>query len=155
MAPVGARPDLSRIVQVLRAERFADALDLLQKLPPTSGDDPDAQLLKAIILTQRGDTVEAERVGKRLLQRDDLNAGAHHVLALCRDAAGDQPGAIEHDRMSAYLDPGFAMPRLHLGLIFRRRQESRQARVELQDALILLQREEPARLLLFGGGIRP
>ncbi len=152
IASVGARSDLSPIVQALRSERFTDALDLLQNLPPTSSNDPDAQLLKAIILAQRGETVEAERVGKALLQRDDLNAGAHYVLALCRDAAGDQPGAIEHDRMSAYLDPGFAMPRLHLGLIFRRRLESRQARAELQDALILLQREEPARLLLFGGG---
>jgi chemotaxis protein methyltransferase CheR len=54
--------------------------------------------------------------------------------------------------VAAYLDPGFAMPRLHLGLLARRAGNDVAARRELGQALVLLQREDASRLLLFGGG---
>jgi chemotaxis protein methyltransferase CheR len=54
--------------------------------------------------------------------------------------------------VALYLDPGFAMPRLHLGLLSRRSGDRDAARRELEQALDLLQREDPSRLLLFGGG---
>jgi len=71
---------------------------------------------------------------------------------LCREAAGDLKGAVNHDQVAAYLDAGFAMPHLHLGLIARRSGDRGVARRELELALSLLQREDPSRLLLFGGG---
>jgi len=74
------------------------------------------------------------------------------LLALCRESAGDRQGAIDHDRAAVYLDPGFAMPRMHLGLMARRSGDSEDARRELAQALLLLGREEVSRLLLFGGG---
>jgi chemotaxis protein methyltransferase CheR len=74
------------------------------------------------------------------------------VLALCREHAGDLDGAAEHDRVAAYLDPAFAMPRLHLGLLARRAGDRDAARRELAQALILLKGEDASRLLLFGGG---
>ena len=61
----------------------------------------------------------AERLWE-LLQRDEMNAGAHYLTALCREGAGAPRAAAEHDQLAAYLDPGFAMPRLHLGLLARR-----------------------------------
>jgi chemotaxis protein methyltransferase CheR len=54
--------------------------------------------------------------------------------------------------VATYLDPGFAMPRLHLGLMARRLGDREDAQRELGQALVLLQREDPSRLLLFGGG---
>jgi chemotaxis protein methyltransferase CheR len=60
--------------------------------------------------------------------------------------------AEEHDRIAAYLDPAFAMPRLHLGLLARRAGDRPRARRELAQALFLLRREDASRLLLFGGG---
>ena len=54
--------------------------------------------------------------------------------------------------MAIYLDPRFAMPRLHLGLLARRAGERTRAHDELGRALDLLAREEPSRILLFGGG---
>jgi chemotaxis protein methyltransferase CheR len=50
------------------------------------------------------------------------------------------------------LDPTFAMPRLHLGFLARRAGDKRAALRELKHALILLNREETSRILLFGGG---
>jgi chemotaxis protein methyltransferase CheR len=64
----------------------------------------------------------------------------------------DCRGAAERDRFAAYLDPAFAMPRLHLGLLARRAGDREAQRREFGQALSLLQREDASRLLLFGGG---
>jgi chemotaxis protein methyltransferase CheR len=144
--------DLTVPLELLRKERFQEALDVLQALPPDALNDADVLLLEAVLLTHRGRLAQAEEVCRRLLERGELNAGAHYILALCREASGDIDGAAHHDQTAAYLDPSFAMPRLHLGLLARRAEDRDTARRELNRALALLQREDASRLLLFGGG---
>jgi chemotaxis protein methyltransferase CheR len=148
------RRDLAAAVELVREERISEAMDAVAALPAEAGADPDAQLLRAALLTSCGRLGEAEEVCARLLRRDDLNAGAHYLAALCREHAGDREGAAEHDRAAAYVDPGFAMPRLHLGLLARRAGDLESARHELGQAAVLLQREDASRILLFGGGFR-
>jgi len=145
-------PDLSLTLDLLKRERFSDALELLSELPRESTGDPEALLLRAVLLTHSGRLDEAERVCVDLLDLDEMNAGAHYVLALCREGVGDRKGAVDHDQMAVYLDPAFAMPRLHLGLIARRANDREVVHNELGQALALLQREDASRLLLFGGG---
>jgi chemotaxis protein methyltransferase CheR len=147
-------PDLSAPLDLLRQERFGDALTAMAALPADRSADPDALLLEAILLTHQGRLGEAEVVCRRLLELDELSAGAHHVLSLCKDGNGDRAAAIEHDQVAIYLDPTLAMARLHLGLLARRGGDVATARRELAEALVLLQREETSRLLLFGGGFR-
>ena len=137
---------------LLRHERFAEALSHVQARPSERVADPDVLLLEAMLLTHGGQLAAAEIACRSLLAIDELNAGAHYVLALCREHSGDGAAAAEHDRVAAYLDPGFAMPRLHLGLMARRVGDREAARRELTQALFLLEREDAARLLLFGGG---
>jgi chemotaxis protein methyltransferase CheR len=149
---VSPRWDLDRSLELLRKERFAEALALVGALPPESAGDPDVLLLRAVLLTQSGDLSGAERVCAELLAFDEMNAGAHYLLAICREGLGDRQGAIEHDQVAVYLDPGFAMPRLHLGLLARRAGEPETARRELGQAFLLFQREDSSRVLLFGGG---
>jgi chemotaxis protein methyltransferase CheR len=144
--------ELAAAMDLLKNERFVEALALVQGLPAQSTRDPDVRLLHAVLLTHRLQLEEAERMCRELLADDQLNAGAHYLLALCRERAGDQRGATEHDQYAIYLDPSFAMPRLHLGLLARRNCESDLARRELAQAHILLQREDASRVLLFGGG---
>ncbi len=151
VAPI-ARADLGPALALLGQERFTEALAALRDLPSDLRLGPDALLLGAVLLTNRGDLAEAEGLCRQLLERDEFNADAHYLLALCRDHAGDPLGATECDRTALYLDPCFAMARLHLGLVARRSGEFATARVELGLALDLLQREEPSRVLLFGGG---
>lgn len=146
------RADYGAALDLLSRERFAQALDLVETFPPQSLTDPDMLLLRGALLVHAGQLGAAEQVCRALLDRDDMNAGAHHVLALCREGAGDRPGAIEQHQIAAYLDPSFAMPHLHLGLIARRVGDEAEARCELGLAFELLQREETGRLLLFGGG---
>jgi chemotaxis protein methyltransferase CheR len=143
---------LRSVWELLKEERFPDALDLLGRLPAGSVEGPDILLLRAVLLTHCGQLSAAEGVSAQLLERDELNAGAHYLLALCRESAGDRQGAHDHDRTAIHLDPSFAMPRLHLGLMARRGGDTEGARRELGDALLLLKREDDSRLLLFGGG---
>jgi chemotaxis protein methyltransferase CheR len=144
--------DLDRSLQLLREERFGEALAAMQHLPPEKTADRAALLLRAALLTQQGETQLAEQTCHELIRIDDLNAGAHYLLALCLERRGDGDGAVEQDRIAVYLDPAFAMPHLHLGLMARRKGEVVIARDELGHALSLLEREDEARLLLFGGG---
>jgi len=144
--------DLGVAHGLLREERFTEALEMMQGLPPESGRDPDVLLLRAALQTHRGRLTEAEDACNRLLDVDELSAGAHYLLALCREGAGDRTSAVSHDQVAIYLDPSFAMPHLHLGLLARRTGDRATAQRELGHALLLLQREDSSRLLLFGGG---
>lgn len=148
----GPHPELGAAIELLRQERFPDALERLGELPASELADPDALLLRAVLLTNCGDLRAAEEACARLLAQDDLDAGAHYVMALAREHAGDRRRAAEHDRSAAHLDPSFAMPHLHLGLMARRTGDVEVARRELEQALVLLTMEDGSRILLFGGG---
>jgi chemotaxis protein methyltransferase CheR len=144
--------DLGLVLEAVRQERFSDALALISSLPLDSHEDPDAMLLRAVLLTNNGRLDESEEACSHLLALDELNAGAHYVMALCREHASDLTGAMEHDEAAIYLDAGFAMPHLHLGIMAKRSGHAATAQRELAQALILLAREDASRLLLFGGG---
>lgn len=148
----GSSWDLGLALDLVRQERFAEALDLVQTRLPDSARDLDVLLLHAVLLVHSGQMARAEEACRQLLEVDELNSGAHYVLALCREGAGDRRGAADHDQIAVYLDPAFAMPHLHLGLAARRAGQQDTARRELSQARVLLQREDASRLLLFGGG---
>lgn len=151
-APPAPALDRALAIELLRKERFAEAMKLVRALPAESKMDPDTQLLLAVLLTNGGDLPEAEKVCRHVLKLDELNAGAHYLMALCREHAGDRDAAVEHDQAATYLDAAFAMPHLHLGLLARRSADVEAARRELGQALPLLDREDASRILLFGGG---
>jgi chemotaxis protein methyltransferase CheR len=144
--------NMAPAIDLMRQERFADALDHVRTRPREAAKDPDVLLLEATLFAHSGKLAAAEDSSLRLLLVDEFNAGAHYVLALCREHAGQTGRAIEHDRVASYLDPQFAMPRLHLGLLAARAGDFERARRELRPALELLKREDASRLLLFGGG---
>lgn len=150
--PLADRRDLQEPLALLASERFSEALVSLQASAAADAADPAALLLRAALLTHQGELVAAETACRQLLELDELNAGAHYLLALCFERREQLTVAAEHARTAIYLDAGFAMPHLHLGLMARRNRDVEGARRELGQALWLLEREDPARLLLFGGG---
>jgi chemotaxis protein methyltransferase CheR len=152
--PAAPRPsiEISGVLDLHQQERFTDALTQLQGLPPGSVPDADLQVLQAMLLVNCGRLSEAESLCRPLLGSDELNARAHYVVALCREHAGDLAATEEHDAAAAYLDPSFAMPRFHLGRICRRLHRPADALAHFESALALLVKEDPVRLLLFGGG---
>jgi len=135
----------------LKQERYAEALHAMDSTESVASDD-DSQLLRAVLLLNAGDAAGAEKTCRDLLSRDDLNAGAHYVMALCHEHSGDRRAAIEEDETAVYLDPSFAIARLHWGLLAKKAGDLEIARRELSQASLLLGREDSSRILLFGGG---
>jgi chemotaxis protein methyltransferase CheR len=144
--------EIGLALELLREERFTEALALMDAYPAESGRDTQVLLLRAVLLTHSGQFAAAEAACERLLAVDELNAGAHYLLALCREGVGDPGGAMHHDQVAVYLDPAFAMAHLHLGVLGRRTADRATAHREFEQAIVLLQREDASRLLLFGGG---
>ncbi len=142
--------ELSVAMDLMQQERFRDALGVMANLD--ADEEPHALLLRSMLLVGTGDVTGAEQLCRSLLARDDLSAGAHYVMAICREHAGDVAAAREHSQAAAYLDAEFAMPHVQLGRLARRTGDFAEARRELSVALELLPREDGARIVLFGGG---
>ncbi len=136
----------------MTAERYDDALAIVEALAPVDRLDPDVMLLTAIIQVERGQLDQAAQLCASMLALDDLNATAHYLTGLCHEHGGRRAAAIDSYRVGVYLDSAFAMPHFRLGLMFRRDGDLLGARRELQNASLLLAQEDPARVLLFGGG---
>jgi chemotaxis protein methyltransferase CheR len=144
--------DPTPALELLRQERFGEALGHIRAGSKATERNPDVLLLEATLLVHSGQLEAADEVASRLLLIDECDAGAQYVLALCRDHAGLRDRAAEHHRAAVRNDPSFAMPRLHLGVLARRAGDQGAARREFAQALVLLEREDVSRLAMFGGG---
>jgi chemotaxis protein methyltransferase CheR len=141
----------NRAVMLLGEDRFADALELITKRPPDP-ELPRDRLLRGVLLAQCGRLSEATETARRLIDHDGLDANAHQLLGLCLEGTTSEDEAVGQYRLAAYLDQGFALPRLRLGQLARRRGDERAAAEELERAMRLLAGEDETRILLFGGG---
>jgi chemotaxis protein methyltransferase CheR len=151
-APSSDPIDAGRALDLIRQERFAEALDHIRAHCKTPADDLDLSLLEAVVLMHAGQLAAADERAYRLLEADGSKAVAHYILALNREHARHRAGAIDHHRAAAACDPLFAMPHLHLALLLRRAGQRNAARCEFARALALFEQEEATRILLFGGG---
>jgi len=150
--PPALPPDLDDIRELLAQERFGDALERLDHRRLANPTDRDIAMLRALVLTHAGRFAAARVACAELLAIDSTSAGANYLLALCFDSTGDADGAAHLAQLAAELDPSFAMPRVHLGLLARRTGDRELAAKELTRAIALLEREATARLELYGGG---
>ncbi|GIE74590.1 protein-glutamate O-methyltransferase [Actinoplanes philippinensis] len=135
-------PDRQRVLGLMRDDRFAEALDAAG-----TGDS----LTRGVLLAQLGRVDEARDTANRLLHAGGPQADAHHLLGVCHELDCADRAAGQY-RLAAYLDPRFAMPRLRMGLLARRRGDDRGAADHLSGALELLPTESDERIVHFGGG---
>jgi chemotaxis protein methyltransferase CheR len=149
--PVTEEDAYNRAIGLLQADRFADALELMTSRLPGKPQPRDT-LLHGVLLVQTGRLDEAATVAHFLVEIDGLNADAHQLLGLCLEGAQAVDEAIAQYRLAAFLDPAFALARLRLGQLARRRGEDRPAEADLERALGLLPQEKSERITLFGGG---
>lgn len=144
-------------LELLRDERFADAMSLLQSLRKNGpSDDPDIELLLAVACFNQGQFSAAEQLCARLLRmvEGEQAANALYVQALCHEHTGDPQTAIAQFGLASERDPSFAMPHLHLGLLQKRLGDVEQARRALGRAAELVASERAERIVLFGGGFQ-
>jgi chemotaxis protein methyltransferase CheR len=136
------RDDHRRALSLIREDRFAEALDVVGTADV---------LTRGVLLAQLGRVGEARDTANRLLHAGGPQADAHHLLGVCHELdCADR--AVGQYRLAAYLDPRFAMPRLRMGLLARRRGDDRGAADHLSAAQELLTTENDDRIVLFGGG---
>ncbi|MFI7586884.1 CheR family methyltransferase [Spongisporangium articulatum] len=150
-------PSLDIVFDLLREERFGDALTALDRMPADGAPDGVADevvLLRAVVLMHLGRFAAAEPTCHRLLGAGIHTAGAELVLALCREAAGDLPAAVAHCRAALAADPAFALPHVHLARLRRAVDptDTRAAAEHHAAAARLLASEAERRIVLFGGG---
>lgn len=141
---------LTTVTPLLESEHFVEALRALEASPETNS--PVKQLCLAALLVYTNQFDAAVKKASSLLHVESVAAEAHYALALCHEYAGDWAQATDLARRSTYLDPTFAMPWLHLGILSRKRGDGLAARRELLQARALLSVEPSERLLWFGGG---
>jgi chemotaxis protein methyltransferase CheR len=133
----------------------ATGVPLRGAMPQANGEaDPEELTLAVVAQLNGGDARAAERSCEQLLEYSNMDAGAHYLMALCREQRGDIDGAIEHDEIAAYLDPTFSMPQLHKGMLACRNGDFDGGRRSLEKSLELLRTEDSARILMLGGGFR-
>lgn len=141
---------LHAVTALLESERFTEALQTLEAFP--RGDSTVKRLCLALLLVYTNRFEQARAVAESLLNVETIAAEANYTLALCDEHSGDWARAAELARRATYLDPTFAMPWLHLGILSRKRGDGLTARRELLQARALLTVEPPERLIWFGGG---
>jgi chemotaxis protein methyltransferase CheR len=138
-----AGPDSLRgALALMREDRFAEALAVIGTRDV---------LPRGVLLAQLGRLDEARDTAHRLLHAGGPQADAHHLLGVCHELDCAEQ-AVGQYRLAAYLDPQFAMPRLRMGLLARRRGDDRGSAEYLEAALELLTTEDDDRIVLFGGG---
>lgn len=154
VAAAEARPrDLASVLDLVRRERFEEALAALGALRPAGGAaEAEHGVVRAALLFQIGRTAAAEDECRDLLARDAFQAAAHYLLARCREEHDDPAAAAEHAVSAVYLEPGFALCHMLLGELSRRGGDAAAARRHFRRALDLLPSEDETRIVLFGGG---
>ena len=148
-APDPAPWDFEATLNLFRRECFDEAL---ASFPVHGALSSRARVLRAVILTNRGEVEAAERLCRGLLARVELPAEAHYLIAYGREQTGDDSAAAFHDRSASELDATFAMPRFHLATLAKRSGDFHQAREHFARAHGLLATENEERITLFAGG---
>jgi chemotaxis protein methyltransferase CheR len=143
---------LDAVLELFGRERFAEALSVMDALPAPAEADPEVLLLRAALLAHSGRLSAAEQACHRLLEIDRRSAGAHVLLAMCREGEQDLPAAVAHCRTAITFDPAFAMPHVHLGRLAVRMGDRGTAQRQYATSARLLPAETGRRILIFGGG---
>jgi chemotaxis protein methyltransferase CheR len=139
-------------LDLMRAERFVDALATLDQIASPEAYFRETVLTRVAILLHLGRIGEAMQICERLIDDFPACAGAHHLLAVAAEHEGDTDRALDHHRQAIGIDPGFAMSRLRCGLLARRASRFAEARTHLGAALEALSTASSDDLLLFAGG---
>lgn len=154
MAPHKNEPNLSKnsyeqAKKLFLEEKFTESFDLLSR---SSQAGVNELVLLSLILVNKHSFSEAEDLCNQILEKFELEADAHYIKAICNEYKGNIAVAIEHNEYAVYLDSTFAMPYLHLGLLYKKSKKFELAEANLRKAVKLFREENESRLGLFGGG---
>jgi chemotaxis protein methyltransferase WspC len=141
--PFGQRPAV--LAPAMTAARVAPARVAATSLDPGAGlaVRPVPGLEEAARLADEGRLIEAAKQCEADLEAHGPSAGAFYLLALMRDAAGDQPEAAELYRKTLYLDPNHHEALVHFSVLLEKQGDKGHASV-LDDRARRLERKRRA-----------
>lgn len=140
----------SEILQLIHQERFDDAL--VRVGAGEVDERSERWLLRAVILTNLGQTEEATRAARARLQQLPACPFAHFLLGVCSEASRRLDEAQQLYERAAGLAPTFALARLRAGMLARRAGQHARARRALQAALDVFPHQAARTQVLYGGG---
>jgi chemotaxis protein methyltransferase CheR len=149
-APAEPVEELAYVVELIRQERFEEALAGVE----TRGGDEQSEcwLLRALILTNLGRTLEAVDAARARLARVPGCPFSHYLLGVCAETRFLFEQALGHYAHAAELDPAFAMAFLRAGILARRAGQPEEARRALTAAIERFPEQGARTQLLYGGG---
>ncbi|HZH77601.1 MAG TPA: tetratricopeptide repeat protein [Archangium sp.] len=109
-------------------------------------EDPDARLVRAALLTRRGETRAALELYRELTQVQPPRGEAFFGLGFLLAAAGDYPAARDALERAVQLEPDVASHHLHLARVLFALQERKGGFQHLEKSLRLNPRHAPTYL---------
>ena len=142
--------ELACVVELIRQERFEEALSGVET---HAGDERSERwLLRALILTNLGRTLDAVGAARARLSRVPGCPFSHYLLGVCAETGFLFEEALGHYGHAAELDPAFAMAFLRAGILARRAGQPERARRALTAAIERFPQQGARTQLLYGGG---
>jgi len=130
--------DLSVAIELLKNEPLRRGARPSRAPASTTARDPGVILLRAVLLTHAGEIDSRARSARSSWSSMSSTPAPITSSRSAQRAPGQLQNAVEEDQIAVYLDPGFAMPHLHLGLMARRSGDLETAQRELSRAALLL-----------------
>ncbi len=110
--------DLDDVRDLMRAERYQQALDLLKTAGQAAADDSEARFLQGVAMVELGRTNEALGVFERLTQDHPGLPEPHNNLAVLYAAQGDHARARDALLVAISTHPSYATAHENLGDIY-------------------------------------
>jgi chemotaxis protein methyltransferase CheR len=132
---------------------YAEAIAAIEEGFPHGEPEPRAAILRARALANQGRLTAALSAVERLIAGDKLNAAAHYLRAGILQELGDAPEAAAALKRVLFLEPEFVLAHFALGNLARSQGRVAESVRHFENALALVRRHPPDRLLPESDGI--
>ncbi len=142
-----------RAVAAWRSGRVADALEILDRFAEADVTDPTGPYVKAKILASLVRLDEAHVAILVAIQRAPVHAPSHSLHGLILQEQDRPAEALDALRRAVYLDPGLALGRFSLAVLFAATGQASRAAKELDTLTRLLDDRDREELIDDGDGV--
>lgn len=146
-SPGADRALLTRGYELLHADRYDEALEVLRHIPLHSAIVPEALTLIARVHADRGDLELASAEVQRAIEIDALHHEAYLLLGLIASRQGQWLAAIQQLERARYLNHDAPIVSYYLAEAYRQAGRAEKAIQEYRNTLQKLQKHPPGELL--------
>jgi chemotaxis protein methyltransferase CheR len=134
-------------------ERFAEAQEKYTETLALQPDHQGALIGMGLLNANNGDAAGARLFCEQAITVNDLFPDSYFLLGLILELEGDAIQAVKEMEKALWLSPCFIVPRHALFRHHRRVGDLRAARRELVNVIRCLEKERPATIIPYSGGL--